>query len=83
MLYSSEERGEKMEQVLENPVAVNPKIKNGTPMFEGTRVPVYVLFDCLLEGQNLDEFLTDFDSVGREEVEEFLRRLKKSFMPAD
>lgn len=72
-----------MEQVLQNPVVANPQIKNGTPMFEGTRVPVYVLFDCLLEGQNLDEFLTDFDSVKREDVEELLRRLKKSFMPND
>jgi uncharacterized protein (DUF433 family) len=72
-----------MEQVLQTPITANPKIKNGTPMFEGTRVPVYVLFDCLLEGQNLDEFLTDFDSVSREDVEELLRNLKKSFMQED
>lgn len=52
-------------------------------MFEGTRVPVYALFDCLLEGQTLEEFLTDFDSVKREEVEEVLRFVKKTFMQTD
>lgn len=72
-----------MEQILTLPVSINPKIKNGMPMFKGTRVPVYALFDCLLEGQTLEEFLADFDSVKREEVEEVLRFVKQSFMPAD
>lgn len=72
-----------MEQVLTLPVSVNPKTKNGTPMFEGTRVPVYALFDCFLEGQTLEEFLLDFDSVKREEAEEVLRFVKESFMQAD
>ncbi|MGI8786423.1 MAG: DUF433 domain-containing protein [Pyrinomonadaceae bacterium] len=72
-----------MQQTLTLPISVNPKIKNGMPMFEGTRVPVYALFDCLLEGQNLEEFLNDFDSVKREEVEEILRFVKKSFIQTD
>jgi len=72
-----------MDQILTLPISINPKTKNGTPMFEGTRVPVYALFDCLLEGQALDEFLADFDSVKREEVEEVLRFVKKSFMQPD
>lgn len=72
-----------MEQVSSIPVSVNPKIKSGTPMFEGTRVPVYVLFDCLLAGQTLDDFLMDFDAVKREDAEEILRYVKESFMRAD
>lgn len=72
-----------MEQILTLPISINPKTKNGIPMFEGTRVPVYALFDCLLEGQTLEEFLVDFDSVKREEVEEVLRFVKKSFMQTD
>jgi len=72
-----------MEQVLTLPISINPKIKNGMPMFEGTRVPVYALFDCLLEGQTLEDFLVDFDSVKREEAEEVLRFVKKSFMQTD
>ena len=72
-----------MEQILTLPISVNPKTKNGTPMFEGTRVPVYALFDCLLEGQSLEDFLVDFDAVKREEVEEILRFVKKSFMQID
>ena len=69
-----------MEQVLSIPISVNTKIKNGTPMFEKTRVPIYVLFDCLLAGQTLDEFLLDFDAVGRKDAEEILRRVKEHFI---
>lgn len=72
-----------MEQVLSIPVNVNQNIKNGTPMFEGTRVPVYALFDCLLAGQTLDDFLLDFDSVKRKDVESILQHVKESFMQAD
>ena len=72
-----------MEQILTLPISVNSKTKNGMPMFEGTRVPVHALFDCLLEGQTVEDFLVDFDAVKREEVEEVLRFAKKSFMPAD
>ena len=41
---------------------------SGTPVFEGTRVPLKNLFDYLAGGQDLDEFLTDFPSVSREQA---------------
>ncbi|MBI5042372.1 MAG: DUF433 domain-containing protein, partial [Nitrospirae bacterium] len=31
-------------------IEINPKILLGKPVFKGTRIPVYVIFDMLAEG---------------------------------
>lgn len=49
-------------------ITISPEIQSGTPVFTGTRVPVKNLFDYLKGGDTIDEFLTDFPSVSREQV---------------
>ncbi len=44
------------------------EIMSGTPVFVGTRVPVYNLFDYLEAGDSLDKFLASFPSVSREQA---------------
>ena len=46
----------------------DPDILGGMPVFVGTRVPVKSLFDYLEGGDTLDEFLTQFPSVKREQA---------------
>jgi uncharacterized protein (DUF433 family) len=46
----------------------DPEIMSGTPVFVGTRVPVYNLFDYLEAGDSLDTFLESFPSVTREQA---------------
>lgn len=46
----------------------DPEILGGTPVFVGTRVPVKNLFDYLEAGDPLDDFLSDFPSVTREQA---------------
>lgn len=46
----------------------DPEIMSGTPVFVGTRVPVYNLFDYLEAGDSLDTFLTSFPSVSRDQA---------------
>ena len=46
----------------------DPEILAGTPVFVGTRVPVQTLFDYLEGGETLDEFLTQFPTVTREQA---------------
>ncbi len=46
----------------------DPEIMSGTPVFVGTRVPVYNLFDYLEAGDPLDKFLKSFPSVTREQA---------------
>ncbi len=46
----------------------DPEILSGTPVFVGTRVPVYNLFDHLEAGDSLDKFFASFPSVRREQA---------------
>ena len=50
------------------PITVNPEIMSGTPVFEGTRVPIEALIENLAAGVSLDEFLDNFPSVQRDQV---------------
>jgi len=49
-------------------VHIDPEIMSGTPVFVGTRVPLYNLFDYLEAGDSLDKFLASFPSVTREQA---------------
>lgn len=53
-------------------VTSSPDILSGTPVFAGTRVPVQVLIDYLEGGETIDDFLTGFPTVTREQVLAFL-----------
>ena len=46
----------------------DPYISGGTPVFQGTRVPVRSLFDYLDGGDTIDEFLEQFPSVSKEQA---------------
>jgi len=50
------------------PITVDPEIMSGVPVFTGTRVPVSALLENLEAGVSLDEFLTNFPTVSREQV---------------
>ena len=52
----------------QNVVHSDPEIMSGTPVFVGTRVPVYNLFDYLEAGDSIDRFLASFPSVTREQA---------------
>jgi uncharacterized protein (DUF433 family) len=47
------------------PIEIDPEIMSGTPVFAGTRVPVETLFNYLMDGVSLDEFLDCFPTVKR------------------
>lgn len=49
-------------------INIDNEILGGTPVFSGTRVPIKNLFDYLQEGEGIDVFLSDFESVKKEQV---------------
>ncbi len=51
-----------------NPVKIDPDIMHGTPCFNGTRVPVDMLFEWIAGGYTIDYFLEQFPTVEREQV---------------
>lgn len=63
----------------QNIITISPEIQSGAPVFKGTRVPVKNLYDYLLGGDTIDEFLNDFPSVKREQVIQLLQLMKQIF----
>ena len=55
-------------------ITVDPDILGGTPVFNGTRVPVKTLFDYLEGNYTLEEFLECFPSVTHEMACRLLER---------
>lgn len=51
----------------------DPEIVSGTVVFKGTRVPVSAFFENLEGGMSIDEFLDNFPTVERQQVEALLR----------
>lgn len=49
-------------------VWINPQRMSGAPCFAGTRVPIKNLFDYLVGGEPLHEFLEGFPGVTREQA---------------
>jgi len=56
------------------------EVLGGTPVFNGTRVPVKNLVDYLEAGDSLDDFLEDFPSVSREQAVQFLELAKEALL---
>jgi len=50
----------------------------GEWLFKGTRVPVKALFENLESGAGIDDFLTWFQGVTRDQVELVLRHAERS-----
>ena len=49
-------------------INIDKEILGGTPVFNGTRVPIKNLFDYLETGETIDGFIDDFPSVKREQI---------------
>jgi len=49
-------------------INIDPEIMSGTPVFNGTRVPIYILFDYIEGGEPLSEFLKNYPSVSHEQA---------------
>jgi uncharacterized protein (DUF433 family) len=54
--------------MLRQVINIDPQILGGTPVFNGTRVPIKNLFDYLEAGHSIDYFLEDFEGVKRGQV---------------
>jgi len=51
----------------------NKEILGGTSVFKGTRVPIRNLFDYLVAGESVKDFLEDFPTVSFEQVRHILQ----------
>ena len=58
----------------------DPEILSGTPVFVGTRVPVQTFVEYLEGGYSVDEFLDNFPSVRREQLNAFLEQAAQALI---
>ncbi len=49
-------------------ISINQEVMSGLPVFAGTRVPIYSLFDYISTGETIDKFVDDFPSVSKEKA---------------
>ncbi|MEO5675852.1 MAG: DUF433 domain-containing protein [Chitinophagales bacterium] len=61
----------------EKVINIDPEILGGTPVFNGTRVPIKNLFDYLEAGETIETFLDDFDGVKKNQVVKVLELSEK------
>ena len=53
----------------ERMVVSDPEIMNGTPVFRGTRIPVYAVADMLDQGATVEEVVEGYPALSREAVD--------------
>ena len=51
-----------------NAINIDPEVLGGTPVFNGTRVPIQALFDYIETGETLEEFLENFPTVSKQQA---------------
>jgi uncharacterized protein (DUF433 family) len=61
---------------MNNVIQIDSNILGGTPVFQGTRVPIQNLFDYIEGDETIDEFMTDFPTVSKDQVIQLLEQLK-------
>jgi uncharacterized protein (DUF433 family) len=64
-------------------IVKDPGILGGLPVFAGTRVPVKNLFDALIGGDSIDEFLDDFPTVSRDQIRAILLAAEQAIEERD
>lgn len=66
-----------------NLIETNPNKMSGTPVFHGTRVPIQNLFDCIEEGETIDQFLEQFPTATRQQVNGVLELSKERLLQGE
>ena len=51
-----------------NHISINPKICHGQACIKRTRIPVYQIVRMLANGDTIDELLTEYPSLKREDI---------------
>ena len=54
-------------------ISVDPAIHHGEPCIKGTRVPVSVIVGSIAEGDSVEDVLTDYPTLAREDVQAALK----------
>jgi uncharacterized protein (DUF433 family) len=51
-----------------NRITIDPEISHGKPTIRGLRYPVEMILELLSAGMTIEEILTDYEDLGREDI---------------
>lgn len=54
-------------------IEINPKILLGKPVFKGTRIPLYIVFDLLAEGASVKKIIKFYPDLTEEDIKAAIR----------
>lgn len=60
-------------------IIVNKEVRNGTPVFKGTRVPVYFVLEHIALGWSVKKLKKIFPTVKSEYISDLINDLAKDF----
>lgn len=55
-----------------NYIEVNPGIAGGSPVFRGTRIPLYTILDFISAGDSVEEILLHYPQLTESHIKEAL-----------
>jgi uncharacterized protein (DUF433 family) len=61
------------------PITINPQRMSGAPVIGIQRMPVTTLFDYLMDGYSVDQFLEAFPGTDRDKVMAALQKIRDAF----
>lgn len=50
-------------------ISIDPNVCHGKPCIKGTRIMVWIIVDCLANGDSVDEVLAAYPSLTRDDVQ--------------
>ena len=64
-------------------IIIDPSIHHGVPCIKGTRVPVSVLVGSIADGDSIDELLSAYPQVTRDDIAAALKFAAEAVSSAD
>jgi len=61
-----------------NRIELNPRVCNGRPVIRGTRIPVSVIFEQIVEGDSWDTLLSNYPELKKEDIQAALINARES-----
>jgi uncharacterized protein (DUF433 family) len=49
-------------------IVIDPKIMRGKPVIRGTRIPVYVILNLLVEGYDYKKIMKEYSDLKKEDI---------------
>jgi uncharacterized protein (DUF433 family) len=59
-------------------IEINPRVCNGKPVIKGTRIPISVILEQIVEGESWDNILENYPELKREDIKAALLYAKET-----